>query len=76
MWISLDNLGRTDGNVLIICEDQDVKELQQSVGGSNWEAPNDMNIAYAVVTDAPGLVKDLESEGYQLDTSEYWQPEW
>lgn len=74
--IKLDNMDRDDGSVLVTCEDSSVKEEHQSIAGSSWEAPSDMNGAYAVITDEPGLVAKLEKEGYNVDSSEYCEPDW
>jgi len=73
--IKLDNMDRDDGSVLVTCSDQSVKEEHQSIAGSNWEAPGDMDIAYAMISDEPGLVAKLEKEGYNVDSSEYCEPE-
>ncbi len=74
--IKLDNMDRDDGSVLVTCDDSSVKEEHHSISGSNWEAPGDMTIAYAVITDEPDLVAKLEREGYQVDSSEYCEPDW
>jgi hypothetical protein len=68
--INLDNMDRTDGTVLVTCDDSDVKN-HQSIAGSNWEAPSDMSGAYALISDTSDLVAELEEEGYNVDSSEY-----
>lgn len=73
--VKLTNVDDDTGSVLVVCSDQRVKEEQQSIAGSNWEAPGDMDIAYAIVCDAPDLVASLEAEGYNVDQSEYCSPE-
>jgi hypothetical protein len=73
--VKLDNMDRDDGSVLVTCEDRKVKEEHQSIAGSNWEAPNDMSGAYAIISDEPGLVAKLEKEGYQVLQAEYCEPD-
>jgi hypothetical protein len=73
--IKLDNMDRDDDSVLVTCEDSSVKEEHHSINGSNWEAPSDMSGAYAIISDEPGLVAKLEKEGYDVDSSEYCEPD-
>jgi hypothetical protein len=73
--IKLDNMDRDDGSVLVTCEDSDVAEEHHSIAGSNWEAPSDMTGAYAIISDSPDLVAELEKEGYDVDSSEYCWPD-
>lgn len=74
MKIKLDNLDGEDGMVTITCDDRQAAIDDQSIEGSLWEAPSDMNVAYAVVCDRPSLTADLEKEGYELDVDEYSPP--
>lgn len=73
--IKLDNMDRDDGSVLVTCEDRDVAEEHHSIAGSNWEAPSDMTSAYAIISDSPDLVAELEKEGYNVDSGEYSPPD-
>jgi hypothetical protein len=75
MKIKLDNMDRDDGSVLVTCEDKDAAENDQSIEGSHWECPRDMDCAYAVISDRPGLVEALEKQGYDVDASEYCEPD-
>ena len=59
-------------SVLLTCDDQEAALHDQTVLGSRWEAPRDMDVAYAYVTDRPGLIEELEREGYEVDSSEYF----
>ena len=74
MKIKLDNLDKKDGSVTVTCDDQAAAKHDQSIQGSRWEAPGDMDIAYAIIQDKPGLIAELEEEGYELDTDEYCEP--
>ena len=60
-----------DGMITVYCYDQQDAIDDQSINGANWEAPGDMNCAYASFPNEPGLVEKLESEGYDVDDSEY-----
>jgi hypothetical protein len=73
--VKLDNMDRDDGTVLVTCEDSDVAEEHHSIAGSNWEAPSDMTGAYAIISDSPNLVAELEKEGYDVDSGEYSPPD-
>lgn len=74
MKIKLDNLDR-DGEVLVTASWEEAKE-DQSIDGSMWEHHDDLgDFAYAIIIDRPGLTKDLEDEGYDLDLDEYVEPE-
>jgi hypothetical protein len=73
--IKLDNMDRDDSSVLVTCDDSSVKEEHHSINGSNWEAPSDMAGAYAIISDESGLVAKLEKEGYDVDSSEYCEPD-
>jgi hypothetical protein len=44
----------------------------QTADGSSWETADDLGgLVYNITYDHPGLIADLESEGYDLDLSEY-----
>jgi hypothetical protein len=73
--IKIDNMDGEDGSVLVTCEDRDVAEEHHSIAGSNWEAPSDMTSAYAIISDSPDLVSELEKEGYDVDSGEYSPPD-
>lgn len=72
--IYLDNLEDRDGCVMIECESQVLAKHDQSIAGSNWEFPRDLDIAYASPIDHPRLVEQLRSEGYIVNTDDYVQP--
>lgn len=74
MKIKLDNLDHDDGMVTVYCEDRQAAIHDQSINGSNWEAPEDLTAAYAVIGDDPDLVDQLEGEGYEVDASDYCPP--
>lgn len=75
MKISLDNLDRDDDSVLAVCNDQVAARHDQTIAGCRWEAPGDMDIAYAIIQDHPGLVAELEKEGYDLVLDSYASPD-
>jgi hypothetical protein len=62
-----------DGMVTLYCSDREAARDAQSVLGSRWEAPRDMDAAYACVTAMFDLVPQLEADGYDVDASE-WSP--
>jgi hypothetical protein len=72
--IKLDNLDKTDGSVSVYCHDVIGAKDDQSIDGSRWEACGS-DLAYAIITDRPGLVAALEAEGYEVDDSEYCEPD-
>lgn len=72
--IQLSQSDDDDGTVTVYCDDPCAAEHDQSIEGSSWEAPRDMDIAYATISDRIGLVVDLESQGYRVDASEYCEP--
>jgi hypothetical protein len=74
--IRLDNLDDEEGGVMIDCESQILATHDQSVAGSHWECPSDMDIAYACAGDHPGLVEELTKEGYIVNDDNYWPPDW
>jgi len=74
MKISLKNQEQEQGHVTAYCADPAAALHDQSIGDAQWEAPGDLDVAYAVLTDRPGLVEELEDEGYEVDTSDYCAP--
>jgi hypothetical protein len=53
------------------------KEKHQSILGSRWES-DDKDFAYAIVSDSPTLIQDLQEElgdGVKIDDSEYCPPD-
>ena len=72
--IRLDNQNgdRTDGDVLVFCDDVQGALDDQTVAGSSWEVCE--GIAYAIVSDDVDLVADLKSEGYSVDQTDYLPP--
>lgn len=73
--IKLDNLDDREGCVMIEAKSQVLAEHDQTIAGSKWECPGDMDIAYAMPMDHPGLLEELEKESYIIDDSEYSPPE-
>jgi hypothetical protein len=69
--ISLDNQGDGSETVMVYCDDKEAARNDQSIRGSRWECPGDMDVAYAAISDEPDLVKKLEEDGYDVDASEY-----
>jgi hypothetical protein len=66
--IKLENTDDDDDMVLITAEWYAVR-YDQSIAGTNWEHTGDL--AYAIVPNYPGLVRDLE-EDYEVDDTEFW----
>lgn len=75
MHITLSQSDDDDGMVTVYCDSQAQARLDQAIDGSRWECPRDMDVAYASVTDRPTLVEELKAEGYEVDDSEYSQPD-
>lgn len=73
--IKLDNLDDREGCVMIEAESKILAVHDQSISGSNWEAPDDLNIAYAMPMDHPGLLDELKKEGYEINDDEYSPPD-
>jgi hypothetical protein len=77
--IYLDNMDRDDDSVSVSLHGpgaHEAAEWEQSIEGSNWEAPEDMpNYAYAMISDHPGLEDDLIRDGWVVDTREYVSPD-
>ncbi len=74
MSIRIETSDDDNGMVTLYCDDQEACRDDQSVEGSRWETPGDMDIGYASVMDHPGLLASLEKE-YDVDSSEYSPPE-
>ncbi len=74
MKITLDNMDKDDGSVTVYCDDQEAALHDQTIEGSRWEAPGDMNVAYACIMDRIDLLEVLKAEGYEVDDSEYVSP--
>ncbi len=75
MKIKLDNLDDRDGCVMITCDNQEAAKHDQSIAGSMWEAPGDMDIAYAMPLDHPNLLDELKKEGYEINEDDYCSPD-
>lgn len=73
--INLDNLDDRDGLLLITCGSQLLAAYDQSIAGSLWECPSDMDIAYAMPCDHPGLLEELKAEGYDINDDDYSPPD-
>jgi hypothetical protein len=73
--IKLDNLDDREGCVMIDAESKILAVHDQSIAGAHWEAPDDMDGAYAMPGDHPGLLEELKKEGYEIDDSEYCPPD-
>jgi hypothetical protein len=69
--ISLDNMDKTDGSVTIYTRLKMMAVHDQTINGSMWEAPGDLDVAYACTMDEPGLVQKLEAEGYVVNEDNY-----
>lgn len=76
--VHLDNLEDRDGCVMATVSGpgalQWAKE-DQTIAGERWESADGDDFAYALPTDHPGLVAELEKEGYTLNLDEYSPPE-
>lgn len=64
-----------DDAVLVFAEDREAAIEDQSVMGSNWEAPGDMDEAYAIISNQDDLPGALRAEGYIVDDSEWTPPD-
>jgi hypothetical protein len=73
--IKLDNLDDREGCVMIEAESKILAIHDQSISGSRWEAPDDLDIAYAMPMDHPGLLEELKKEGYEINDDEYSPPD-
>lgn len=74
MHITLSQSDSDDGYVTVYCDDKKACRDDQSIEGSNWETPRDMDGGYAIIQDRPSLVADLTRKGYDVDDSEYSPP--
>jgi hypothetical protein len=80
MKIKLDNLGSDDDTVMVTCSGPGAlrwaKEEDQSIAGSMWEGADGADGAYAIISDHPDLLEQLEKDGYDdIDTDEYCPPD-
>jgi len=73
--IRLDNLDDREGCVMVWADSKILAVHDQSIGGSMWEAPDDMDGAYAMPLDHPDLLAELKKEGYEINEDEYSQPD-
>ncbi len=74
--VSLDNLDDREGAVMVTASGSGAGQWakrMQSIGGSMWERDGS-DFAYAMPTDHPGLVAELEAEGYVLNLDDYSPP--
>lgn len=62
-----------DGSITVYSDDVYGAISDRSIEGSNWEAPRDMDLAYASILDRGDLLSDLERE-YDVDADEYSPP--
>lgn len=69
--IKLDNLDDREGCVMVWADSKILAVHDQSIAGCRWEAPGDMDGAYAMPGDYPGLLEELKKENYEIDDSEY-----
>jgi hypothetical protein len=74
--IKLDNLADEDGLVTVYAADYEHALYDQTIRGSSWEAPADMDVAYASISDEPNLVVKLEADGYEVDADDYTPTVW
>jgi hypothetical protein len=75
--VHLDNLDDRDGCVMVTVSGPGAHAWameDQTIAGARWEGDRD-DFAYAMPADHPGLVAELESEGYTLNLDEYSPPE-
>jgi hypothetical protein len=73
--IKLDNLNDREGCVMVWADSKILAIHDQTISGCRWEAPDDMDGAYAMPMDHPGLLEELKKEGYDIDDSEYCPPD-
>jgi hypothetical protein len=80
MVVRLDNGNRGEGGDwerwgrVVVYTDRESADEDQSIDGSTWEIPGDLEVAYTILTDRPTLVAELTAEGYDLDLSGYEPP--
>lgn len=70
--IRLDTNEEDPFTVTVYALDREAAIEDQSIAGSNWEAPYDLNEAYAVINNSPNLPKQLRAEGYIIDGDSEW----
>ena len=76
--VYLDNLDDREGAVMAEVHGQGAlrwAKEDQSIAGASWEGADGDDFAYAMPTDHPGLVEELEKEGYRLNLDAYSPPE-
>lgn len=73
--IKLDNLDDREGCVMIDAESKILAVHDQSIAGCHWEAPDDMDGAYAMPLDHPDLLDELKKESYEINDDEYSPPD-
>lgn len=73
--IELDNLDDEEGFVMVYCNSQVLAKHDQTISGSRWECPSDMTVGYACIADHPGLLKELEADGYTVNADNYCPPD-
>jgi hypothetical protein len=52
--------------VSVTCQYPELAKHEQSIRGSLWEAPGDLEIAYAIIDNESGLPQKLRAEGYDV----------
>jgi hypothetical protein len=76
--VYLDNLEDRDGCVMATVSGPGALKWakeDQTIAGERWESADGDDFAYAMPADHPGLVAELEKEGYTLNLDEYSPPE-
>lgn len=58
--------------VSVYTSDRESARQDQTIDGARWEIPPDLDVAYAILPDRPGLVEHLQSEGYEPVTTFYF----
>lgn len=75
--VSLDNMDQDEDSVVAMVQGPGASAWakdDQSIAGSRWESDGP-DFAYAILSDHPGLLDELKSEGYELDLDSYSPPE-
>jgi len=75
--VHLDNLEGRDGCVMATVSGPGALKWakdDQTIAGERWESADGDDFAYAMPVDHPGLVADLEKEGYTLNLDNYTPP--
>lgn len=72
--ISLRTTDNDDGSVMVDCADGGAAAYDQYIDGCTWESLENGS-AYTILTDRPTLVAELTAEGYDVDCSEYSEPD-